>query len=120
MTELQESIALANKILDRTNADPDDDLAMLSRQFLRSRESIKRMEKQLKEVDWDGQAQEDLIHANRDTILDIHKEALRRIKSLIAYLPNEGKLVLIAEIIKAVNTFHPMHAESWKGFPEGE
>ena len=30
------AIVLANKILDRVNADPDDDLAILARQFLRA------------------------------------------------------------------------------------
>jgi hypothetical protein len=44
MTELEETILLANKILDRPGgADPDDDLAMLSRQFLRSREMENRL-----------------------------------------------------------------------------
>ena len=42
MTEHEETIALANKILERPNADPDDDLAMLSRQFLRALEEIER------------------------------------------------------------------------------
>ena len=40
MTEFEETILLANKILDRPSADPDDDLAMLSRQFLRALECI--------------------------------------------------------------------------------
>jgi hypothetical protein len=35
-TEEEDAIILANKILDRINADPDDDLAMLARQFLRA------------------------------------------------------------------------------------
>jgi hypothetical protein len=39
MTEYEETILLANKILDRINADPDDDLAMLSRQLLRTVEA---------------------------------------------------------------------------------
>jgi hypothetical protein len=43
MTELEETIMLANKTLDRIAADPDDDLAMLSRQFLRAREEIARL-----------------------------------------------------------------------------
>jgi hypothetical protein len=38
MTERQESRLLAHRILDRVNADPDDDLAMLSRQLLRADE----------------------------------------------------------------------------------
>jgi hypothetical protein len=35
-TEAEETRVLANRILDRPNADPDDDLAMLSRQLLRA------------------------------------------------------------------------------------
>jgi hypothetical protein len=45
MTELEEAIALANKILDRNYADPDDDLAILSRQFLRAREAVAELER---------------------------------------------------------------------------
>ena len=42
--EEEATILLANKILDRPGgADPDDDLAMLSRQFLRGREEIARL-----------------------------------------------------------------------------
>lgn len=43
MTEREETIALANKILERPYADPDDDLAMLSRQFLRQIEATERL-----------------------------------------------------------------------------
>ena len=35
MTEFQAAVALANRVLERSNADPDDELALLSRQFLR-------------------------------------------------------------------------------------
>lgn len=42
-TEYDDTVRLANKILDRPNADPDDDLAMLSRQFLRQVETVKRL-----------------------------------------------------------------------------
>lgn len=38
MSERENAIFLANKALERNNADPDDDLAVLARQFLRSRE----------------------------------------------------------------------------------
>ncbi len=38
MSEFEEAEILANKLLDRINADPDDDLAILARQFLRARE----------------------------------------------------------------------------------
>lgn len=35
MTERDEALKLANKVLDRPHADPDDDLAMLARTLLR-------------------------------------------------------------------------------------
>ena len=38
-TEKVDAVILANKILDRVNADPDDELAVLARQFLRARET---------------------------------------------------------------------------------
>lgn len=41
-TEHEETIQLANRILDRVNADPDDDLAMLARQFLRAEAIVAR------------------------------------------------------------------------------
>ena len=34
-TELEDTIELANRLLDEPNCDPDDDLRMLSRQLLR-------------------------------------------------------------------------------------
>jgi hypothetical protein len=43
MTEKEETVILANKVLDRISADPDDDLAMLARQFLRAREEVERL-----------------------------------------------------------------------------
>lgn len=41
MSELEDSIILANKVLDRINADPDDDLAVLARQLLRHQEWLR-------------------------------------------------------------------------------
>jgi hypothetical protein len=38
--ERDEAIVLANAILDRPNADPDDDLAVLARQLLRALERL--------------------------------------------------------------------------------
>ena len=40
MSEHEHAIILANKVLDRVNGDPDDDLAVLSRQLLRAREQL--------------------------------------------------------------------------------
>lgn len=39
MSEEEEAIALANRTLDRPNADPDDDLALMARQFMRAVEA---------------------------------------------------------------------------------
>jgi hypothetical protein len=40
LTQAEESRVLANRILDRPNADPDDDLATLSRELLRADEKV--------------------------------------------------------------------------------
>lgn len=41
-------VVLANRILDRPNGDPDDDLAVLSRSFLRECEANERLEERLR------------------------------------------------------------------------
>lgn len=43
MTEATDAIRLANIILDRPSGDPDDDLAVLSRQLLRTREKLEAL-----------------------------------------------------------------------------
>lgn len=43
-SELDETIALANVVLDKRWPDPDDDLRMLARQFLRAQERIAQLE----------------------------------------------------------------------------
>lgn len=45
-SEIQEAIKLANKVLETPNRDPDDDLSIMSRQFLRALERIAELEKQ--------------------------------------------------------------------------
>ena len=42
MPELDDAIRLANTVLDQPSRDPDDDLSMLARQFLRAREAVER------------------------------------------------------------------------------
>ncbi len=42
MNECERAIILSHRVLDRISADPDDDLATLSRQFLRSVEREER------------------------------------------------------------------------------
>lgn len=43
MNEKEEAIKLAHRLLDEPNADPDDDLRILSRQLLRAREVLPRI-----------------------------------------------------------------------------
>ncbi len=63
MTEFQEAVRLANKILEEANIDPDASQCMLARQFLRQ---VKRdLESHL---DPTG----DMINSNRDEILKKH------------------------------------------------
>ena len=119
-SERDDAIQLANKILDRPSADPDDKLALLSRQFLRALEVIEAQEKRLKEVDWEGVAMRDLIEANRDAILKMHEEAARRINKVLIGGGNQHdaeKLVRIGKVLHALTVFHPMHGESWCGWP---
>ena len=128
MTEQKDAIKLANRILERPYADPDDDLAVLARQLLRSREIIDKQEKALQEVDWNGQAELGLIHANRDALLRMHETAITRIRKIVDRYRQEGNVfvaigamdcMLIHQIIRALGLFHPMHCEGWCGWPEG-
>jgi hypothetical protein len=50
MTEKEELISLANKVLDRPGGDPDDDVAVLARQFLRALERLSEYKQP--EFDW--------------------------------------------------------------------
>ncbi len=43
MTEKEDAVFLANKILDRQYGDPDDDLGVLARQLLRREERLQRI-----------------------------------------------------------------------------
>lgn len=113
ITERQEAILLANKILERPNADPDDDLALLSRQFLRE------VEKSLESYD----PMKDLIHSNRDEVLKKHEEAICLIRQCMdvdysSLIVMENRCRRVISILNALSTFHPMHGESWKGFPK--
>lgn len=131
MSERTDADRLAEKLLSEPNADPDDDLRMLARQLLRRRDVIERLEKRIVEMSDDTA---DLINANRDTILRITEEGLRRVAKECEYmttsleqsdnpppivvkdLRDHGRRALL--IVEAVRTFHPMHGESWLGWPQ--
>lgn len=53
-TELEDAIKLANHVLDTPNRDPDNDLSMMARQFLRSLEKISYLESSV--LAWKAQA----------------------------------------------------------------
>lgn len=56
-----------------------------------------------------------LIEANRDEILRKHEEAVRRIQRCLKRCEYD----LADKVIEALWKFHPMHCESWCGWPEG-
>lgn len=50
MSERDDAKQLANAILDRHSADPDDDLAVLARNFLRSEERVDKLHGELRHL----------------------------------------------------------------------
>lgn len=78
-----------------------------------------------KPEDYDPMA--DLIAANRDEILRKHQDAIRLIRTAIEPIAtcdgaadqrltfNRANYALA--VLDALNTFHPMHGESWCGWP---
>ncbi len=126
MSEKEEAVKLANQLLDEPNVDPDDNLRVLSRQLLRARETVERQERALQAVDWNASNERDLIESNRDQILEVHREAVQRVARLLEQSTksvswNETtRLICVALLVlDRLNQFHPMHCESWAGWPEG-
>ncbi len=134
MSERTDTDKLAERLLsdDGSSIFPDDSLKILSRQLLRRREVIERMEKHLAEMQ---DPTLDMIHANRDAILRIHDEGLSRVRKKLEYLATslaqsdspppivikdlEEHARLALKIIAAAMEFHPMHGESWSSWPPG-
>lgn len=70
----------------------------------------------------------DLINANRDELLAKHEEAVRRVLRCLrrgladtggARYVLERECKLANDVLAALHSFHPMHGESWQGWPEG-
>jgi len=57
----------------------------------------------------------DMISGNQESIIRMYREAIQRIE----YCITTGRLDLLLGICDAINKYHPMYEESWKGFPEG-
>src|SRR4051812_37924271 len=111
MNELKSALKLARRILDLPPDGSSDSLALLARQLVRQHKVNRELHEAL------AAAQDptgDLVQANRDVILEIHQEALRRIK----YCLQNDKSGLIPLIVDAARSFHPMHPEGWS-WPEG-
>ncbi len=118
MNEFDETVKLANRILERKTG-PDNDHITLSRQFLRQAEIVTRLKADLV-AQYDPTA--DLIHANRDMMLRKHEEAITLIRQVLALHSGEKISeveIRIGDILDALALFHPMHGESWKGWPVG-
>lgn len=117
MGELTRAVGLANRLLDEPNADPDDDLRLLSRQLLRRQEVVQRLQDTLAaQYDPTG----DLIEANRDIILRKHEEAVSLLRKILdpILIGSESQVRQAIKVLDALSIFHPMHGESWPGWPK--
>jgi hypothetical protein len=63
-------------------------------------------------VDHDPYA--DLISSNQEQVVHVLREALRRIRAAL----DAGDVSLARRVIDAATAYHPMHPESWDGWPE--
>lgn len=70
LSEYGEAIVLANRILDRPNTDPDDELATLARQFLRVSESRDKAIRQRQEAVAELQRVASAVRTHRDMAWD--------------------------------------------------
>ncbi|RTL72373.1 MAG: hypothetical protein EKK41_05120 [Hyphomicrobiales bacterium] len=70
-SETDEAIVLANRILDRPNADPDDDLAILARQFLRSDSAYRSIKDTLYQSEDRAKAAEDRLSEIEEQVSDL-------------------------------------------------
>lgn len=61
-----------------------------------------------------GDPTADLIHANRDALLEKHQEAVQRIGNCL----RQGNIVMAGAVLGTLAMYHPMN-ESWPGWPEG-
>ena len=110
MSERTDADKLAQRLLDEPNADPDDDLRMLSRQLLRRREVINRLETHVLALQ-DPTIETDLL---------MHKEAARRLREVLdpVLCGAEAQVRAAIKILNALNQFDPMHGALWCGWPE--
>jgi DnaJ-domain-containing protein 1 len=116
--EQRNAVKVASQIINRPSTNPGDDLALLAQKVVKQDEAIERLEAALVASQ---DPTRDLITANRDTILEMHEEAVRRIQKALkqgAVIGTMNSCVLILMILAALGRFHPMD-ESWDGWPEG-
>lgn len=57
----------------------------------------------------------DLVHANIETTKDIYEKGLRKVRDALKNSSSPDSFALA--IIDAALCFHPMHGESWPGWP---
>jgi prephenate dehydrogenase len=55
----------------------------------------------------------DLIASNQEAIIRTLREALRRVRAAL----DAGDVPLARRVIDAAGLYHPMHPESWAGWP---
>ncbi len=83
----------------------------LSRRLERSEDERARLKEA---VDSYCSSNADLIHANIDSLRNTYEEGLLRAKRSLEV----GATIFAQLEIEAALSFHPMHAESWGGWPE--
>ncbi len=125
--EQRNALRVAKQVLDQPAANPTDDLALLAQKVAKQDEAIAKLERALVAQQ---DPHRDLVNANRDTILAMHEEAIRRLRRCLrrglgfdSGVPGglmgglEVQLKTMIEVFDALDQFHPMH-EDWVGFPK--
>lgn len=122
MSERKRVLKLAHRLLDVPYADPDDDVRTLARELVRAHETIDRLKADFA-ASYDPMA--DVIQGNRDAILKMHEEAVRQVRKALEFGAAHALLDGYCSraighalaVLNALNLFHPMHGESWAGWP---
>ncbi len=114
MSERSDAIKLANELIDDSCASYNEYL--LAKELLRRGEVIDTLTNDLMQLQ---DPMGDMINANRDSILKKHEEAIQLIANLLQSNIDDSDLEdEIRAILKALSQFHPMHDESWQGWPK--
>jgi hypothetical protein len=112
MSERSQAENIAHEIIANHHQHSDED-RLLARELLRRGDVIKRLQNRIED--------RDLVEANRDAILRVHEEGLRRIRKAVnSFFASDAAISHVDAICRAVAVFHPMYGETWGGWPGDE